>query len=303
MECVSEAECASQDAQTCIHGCQLKCPAWDLAPSPQCVNECLKRDSPCRKFVSCRPPVTGGYICHDGRWPESSSGCCESNLSRIGSCPRLCESQRTWRLDRKRQKGSPWWARWHQGDGMVAQCTCHGCPESMESMASTLQWTVKEDLWENGQRMLLDIARREGLLWGPTRRMQELMLQRNEEILRALEESKVASYRFDLDETIHQINRRYSDGIIHAARYFDDSERPVAAEASSNTSVSLMTFTIVCTTIVCTTMLGWVFYWKMYAKRTHRQNTDIRTFHGDQVVLGQPVDGEDMACVLPKATA
>lgn len=303
VECVSEIECSSQDAQTCIHGCQLKCPAWDPAPSPQCVNECLKHDSPCRKYVSCRPPVPGGYICHDGRWPESSSGCCESNLSRIGSCPRLCESQRMWRLDKKSRTAAPWWARWPQGEGMVAQCSCHGCPDSTDSMTSTLEWTVKEDLWLNGQRMLVDIARREDLQLGPNRRMQELMLQRNEDIERALEESMAAAYTSDLDEKIYRINLNYTSVITDAARFFgDDLEvaRHSPTTATSSTSSFWMTTIIVCTSLLLLSCVSVVLYLMRLKLKQH--TTDITSFNGNQVVLGQPVRGEHMTCVFPKAT-
>lgn len=296
LECVGETECATQTAQTCIHGCQLKCPALDLAPSQQCVADCLNTDSPCRKYVSCRPPATGNYVCNDGRWPESSSGCCENNVTGIIGCPRLCKSQRMWRLDR--QQGVPWWARWNTGKNMIAQCTCHECPESVDAIASKLVQTIQDDLWENGQRMLLDIARREGLVLGPNRRMQELMHARNEAIVKITNAARDGES--NLEELIASINARYSMHITRAAR--TDGDDPVylqrtvkqggKAEGRDDSESALMLTIIVCT---CVLLLGFAMTacYVMYKKK---QITHITSFDANQqVVIGQPVAGQDAA--------
>lgn len=223
LECVSETECATQEAQTCIHGCQAKCPALDLAPNDRCVEDCLRIGSPCRRYISCRPPVISNYICLDGRWPHASSGCCTNNQTGIVGCPRLCESQRMWRLDRTR--GIPWWARYHPQEEMIAQCTCHECPESLEGIQEVVATTIEEDLWENGQRMLIDIARREGLDLGPNRHMQELMARRNEEIIEFTQTLAVGSdMQAEIDDHIGEINQRYIRELTSAARLHGDNK-------------------------------------------------------------------------------
>merc|ERR1719393_333932 len=111
--------------------------------------------------MTCRPPATTGYVCDDGRWPESSSGCCypEGAPEELG-CPTLCEEQRLWRVD-KPSGGMPWWSRYPRDNKVVPQCTCRGCPATPEDMEDKMGRTIEESLWDNGQMILMDIARRE----------------------------------------------------------------------------------------------------------------------------------------------
>merc|ERR1712176_274243 len=120
LECLAENECVTQAAQTCIHGCQVMCPSLQMAPSKECTDHCLAQNAPCRRYVSCRAPMPSSFVCDDGLWPQAHSGCCVDNVTNMVGCPKLCESERLWRLDRTR--GIPWWARWHEGPGIVAQC-------------------------------------------------------------------------------------------------------------------------------------------------------------------------------------
>jgi len=295
VECISETDCASQEAQTCIHGCQRKCPALELAPSESCVEDCLKKDSPCRKYTSCRPPATGNYICPDGRWPHSSSGCCENNETGIVGCPRLCEQQRMWRLDRTR--GIPWWARYHPQKEMIAQCTCHECPDSMEAAKEKTAKTIEEDLWENGQRMLLDIARREGLMLGPNREMQELMNRRNREIVQVTKDVE-SDMQAEVDEKIGEINQRYSNEITRSARTHGDDLKVKKyvhfKDKDGDSDTALMITVIVCT---CVLLIGFAFT-VAYVAWKKNQGSDITQFETtQQVVIGQPVSGEAPSAV------
>uniref|UniRef100_A0A7S4QAU9 Uncharacterized protein n=1 Tax=Alexandrium monilatum TaxID=311494 RepID=A0A7S4QAU9_9DINO len=292
LECLSEQTCATQEAQTCVHDCQLRCPAYEVVPSADCMNRCLKEGSPCRRYVSCRPPSITSHVCDDGRWPESSSGCCKDNETKMVGCPALCETQRVWRLDRTR--AIPWWARWHSGEGIITQCTCVGCPKNASIRHATLRRTVSESVWDNGQVMLVDIARREGLRLGPNRKMQELMLKRNSEIIQTIEnhgDSGVA------DRRISAINNRYALMIMDAARLGDDPPQQRKRGAGRDNddddhdlfggrmmwivaAVVACSVTILCSIVIAT---GLVI-------RSRSSKTPISAFQqNQQVVIGSPV--------------
>jgi hypothetical protein len=81
-----------------------------------------------------------------------------------------------------------------------------------------LQKTLSEGLWDNGQMMLVDIARRAGLKYGPNRAMQELMAQRNEEIKSVLD----GSNDYHMNRRIAQINTEYGSKIAEAALLYPD---------------------------------------------------------------------------------
>merc|ERR1712139_604736 len=112
------------------------------------------------------------------------------------------------RLDRL--EGVPWWARYHRGRGIVAQCTCDGCPTNEPDAVTKITQTVEEGLWDNGQIMLVDIARREGLKYGPNRKMQELMAQRNDRILSAIHSNMSSA---QVGNRIDRINFQYHNMI------------------------------------------------------------------------------------------
>jgi len=132
----------------------------------------------------------------------------------------MCETQRIWRLDRRRTV--PWWTTWHEGDGIIAQCTCMECPETDIDRLDKLQRTVEESIWDNGQVMLVDIARRAGLKLGPNRRMQELMQKRNDEILAIINSARADA---SVDVQISEVNTRYAQAITNAARRGPDANQ------------------------------------------------------------------------------
>lgn len=217
-----------------------------------------------------------------------------SNDSQLIGCPKLCETQRIWRLDRT--QAIPWWARWHNGNGVVAQCTCVDCPENENQKFEKLKRTLHESVWDNGQVMLVDIARRENLKLGPTRRMQELMLRRNSEILRTLE---VFGSSGDADSQISAINDRYGVLITEAARLGDDSwQEPSNPSGKSKkkrkdrTDPEHLIFAIVVGVssfaVVCAIMCASVFLVRMWKKT--RLNTPVQPFQQDRnIVIGNPV--------------
>lgn len=283
LECLTEGQCASQVAQTCIHDCQLKCPSLQMAPSQECTRQCLAKDAPCRKYVACRPPMQSTFTCDDGRWPQANSGCCIDPETHLVGCPKLCESERIWRLDR--MEGTPWWARRHEGRGIVAQCTCANCPSSEVSAAQKLKKTMEEDLWDNGQIMLVDIARRQGLRYGPNRPMQELMATRNERILETL---KMNMSSTSLDRRIAAINEHYHREILRAAQEGPD-EPPRKGRRKGDDDDDDETTVVVLVTCTAVILVVVAVATCIIVRHRRKQNDGISTFQGEHVVVGNPV--------------
>lgn len=150
-----------------------------------------------------------------------------------------------------------------------------------------LKKTVAEGLWDNGQIMLVDIARREGLKYGPNRRMQELMLNRNSEITAI--SKLINTTALDLDRRIAAINDRYTSAIVTAAREYPDTPFIIAVErdrGDKNKSNKMVGLIIICTlciiaAVACATCL--------IVRLRRKQNTISQFQHGDHVVVGNPV--------------
>lgn len=161
--------------------------------------------------------TASSYVCDDGKWPEGNSGCCVSDSEggqvTVG-CPSLCETKLMYRVD---NPGIPWWAT--RSQTVVYQCTCDGCP-ALEDVSQVKQ-TVEENIWDNGQDLLVDVARREGLKLGPNRKMQELMMERNEKIVEA-SKGITPSNRQEVETRIKNINTYYTHQITQAAREYGD---------------------------------------------------------------------------------
>ncbi|CAE8639320.1 unnamed protein product, partial [Polarella glacialis] len=182
-------------------------------------DQCVGMNAPCRDYLGCRTPFATGYVCDDGRWPDSSSGCCVDNTTQQVGCPKLCETQFVWRLDRR--QGIPWWARWNDGSGVVYQCTCGECPASTDKAIADVKQTVEESIWDNGQVMLVDIARREGMKLGPNSRMQELMAQRNVAVTEILK-TYTSDNSAEAQSMINSVNIKYGALIAEAANSYPD---------------------------------------------------------------------------------
>jgi len=308
LTCKTESQCASQEAQSCIHGCQRLCPAYDLVPSDSCISECLSETSSCREYLSCRSPQAPTHVCDDGQWPESSTGCCFTptnsslaNSSLIAGCPRLCETEHMWRLDR--HDSTPWWTRWTPSGGAVTQCTCSGCPGTSQEGRKLLAKTVEESVWDNGQVMLVDVARREGLHLGPNYRMQELMAERNAQILRT-----IAFFgplpNSETESRISSLNQYYAGLILHAARgtYPDNgrerSPAPVPAPAPApqegrgededgiTTTMKVIIAIVVSSGFIWTALMGILCYLGRPKKACK-----VERYRGENAVAGKPVRG------------
>jgi len=142
---------------------------------------------------------------------------------------------------------------------------------------------VKEDLWDNGQIMLIDIARRLGLKYGPNRKMQELMVSRNNEIMDVVGETGKTS--FTLDRRIDAINERYSSKIIAAASEYPDTPR-LHVEQEETSEATQIVVVVACTVL----LLGAVACATHLIIRSRRKQNDLSAFpQGENVVVGQPV--------------
>lgn len=127
LHCPSEVECDSQDARSCIQNCNMLCHAKLTLPSEECKVECLNVTAPCRKYLGCPTPIPRSYVCNDGEWPDSSTGCCTSGDTSVSdsACPSSCQTRLVYRLDTARY---PWW--WGRSTTPIQpnhQCTCDGC--------------------------------------------------------------------------------------------------------------------------------------------------------------------------------
>lgn len=207
-------------------------------------------------------------------------------------CPKLCENQNIWRLDRT--NGLPWWTRYRGGTGLVYQCSCTGCPESNEEGMIKLTGVLLEDnVWENGQMLLITIAREAGLTLGPNRKMQELMAERNVQILLVLAQADIANQGGTISENyppIARLNEQYTQRIAQAAREYPDdggTKNKGEGDHEEGDSTGLVVVVIIlCTLFMLTgvSLATWLFM------RRKRSMTATETFSGnEQVVIGSPV--------------
>lgn len=241
--------------------------------------------------------MQANFVCSDGRYPEASSGCCitsdESSGSLSRGCPKLCESERIWRLDRRR--GVPWWARRHAGNDIVLQCTCNNCPADATTAHYVLAHTLEEGLWDNGQTMLTDIARREGLKHGPNRRMQQLMAERNAKILEASKSAEADPHKAQhLDTWIGEINAEYTAKITKAAHEYPDSPSTVTREFDDDDDHTVI-ITIICSVLAvvlvasCACIIVSMRRTKGKDQQEQMRMAGNGTYEGNHVVVGQPV--------------
>jgi hypothetical protein len=166
--------------------------------------------------------------------------------------------------------------------------------------------TMEDSIWENGQSMLLEIARQESLRLGPNRRMQELMVRRNDEILAYLASNNSNTGLASLDLRIEEINSRYIVDITEAARQGpDDGEgrggsgrRHGRSRSSDNalaTSLTLVSCTAVILISVC--FATWLCI-------SRKKETPINTFTAnDHVVIGSPVIADPSNGAVHEGTA
>jgi len=97
------------------------------------------------------------------------------------------------------------------------ECQCNGCPSSKDNATDKLSKTLVDDLWIHGVATLATIAKEVGIL-GANRRMQELMKERNEEIMKlhSAGPSEGAAFQIKVDSIVAE----YRELIVGEAQRF-----------------------------------------------------------------------------------
>jgi len=146
--------------------------------------------------------------------------------------------------------------------------------------------TLEDSVWDNGQMMLTDIARREGLKHGPNRQMQELMVRRNAAVLAAVAD--------DGDDGRIQrtsaINEQYTLKITQAARMYGDDEcAALTAELNEKEEIK-STWTNGVIAAICTLALMITICTATVCILKRRKESPVLGFEqNQQVVIGNPV--------------
>jgi len=141
----------------------------------ECMDTCLSTTASCAKYSVCKPigHFEFDYVCDDGNKP-TNDGCCPGPRVGTVGCPTMCDA------------GAPHYPV-HVAVGVAGQhgleCQCEGCPSTKDDSSEKLTKTLVEDLWIHGVATLATIAKEVGIL-GANRKMQELMKERNEEIMK-----------------------------------------------------------------------------------------------------------------------
>jgi hypothetical protein len=176
---------------------------------------------------------------------------------------------------------------------MVLQCTCNNCPTDAITAHDVLAATIEEGLWDNGQTMLTDIARREGLQHGPNRRMQQLMAERNAKILEASKSAEEDPHKAQhLDTWISEINKEYTTKITKAAHEYPDSPSTVTREYDDDDDTVLITVICSVAAVALVAACACIIICTRRAKgkdQQEQQQMGAGNYDGNHVVVGQPV--------------
>lgn len=183
-----------------------------------CHDECFIGE--CDRYKTCEPAEQAAfeYLCDNGEAP-AANGCCEGVLpsGRIGeTCPALCQSGRKYILP--------------HGD----VCQCFDCPTTTTEAERLINDTfvgeatspggVSEDVWENGQTVLMDISRQEGLTPGATPQMQAMVVARNVHIRAAIARAEQDGAGSDVEREIARISAEWHAEITLCARGGPEAE-------------------------------------------------------------------------------
>lgn len=211
----SNVDCESTDGKQCLKLCPALCEQMESI-SQNCYDKCFEPNSSCSKFDICPPArwPSHGYVCDDGSEPLKT-GCCVEG-ARGGpagsSCPLMCDSHRSYPIA--------------TAEGDRYECFCEGCPPSIEETQKKFHRLLENELHANGQSLLNSIAQEVGLKY-PTRRMQDLMDERNAEIMKVVKSEKSG---YEKEKEIGQINDAYVKKIKEAGRKGPDGKPQASTE-------------------------------------------------------------------------
>jgi len=155
--------------------------------------------------------------------------------------------------------------------------------------------TLEADIWDNGQDLLTDIARREHLKLGPNRQMQELMVRRNELVLEANQAMSTGT-RHEVENRIQNINAYYTHLITEAARTYPDEGLDkdtfdsLQRKEEESTGLSRILAILLSVTGVVVIVLMLVILVLVRRRRQKEESTPVTAFaENQQVVIGSPV--------------
>jgi hypothetical protein len=172
---------------------------------------------------------------------------------------------------------------------MILQCRCSGCPTSAAQGQDKLTKIVEQELWDNGQKMLVNVARKAGLKFGPNRAMQKLMAERNDKIS-ALMHAHDGTQGPQISQRIAVLNAEYGKEISWAASVYPDVPAKVVVKRSGDADQrkrAIIIVVVTCTVVVllCVSLTTVVII------RTRKREDTVMQFEGEHVVTGMPCDG------------
>lgn len=176
--CLTTQQCATQAATTCATNCRDTCTSIHPHDTTAiCLSSCFA-DNSCNRYRTCEPLgfPTYEYVCDDGTGAKQN-GCCDGELPNGQAaevCPTLCENYRRYHI---------------QGHGI--ECQCYNCPSSRNDAQVLANRTMYQEIYEHGQSSIqlladqaqLDLVRHPWL----SRKLQNMVQQRNDAILRTIE--------------------------------------------------------------------------------------------------------------------
>lgn len=324
--CLSSADCATADAQTCLQLCHSLCKTTQRngQPLPECAAKCLDPTQKCYHYRSCNsaPVVNYTYICDDGVTKPDSRGCCFKIVAggtTLPTCPTVCAQQSIW-----------------QTTTGTFQCNCFSCPTSVAAITQQVAQVLNaSSILISGQNILLDVAQRVGLSTGPSPNMQALANQRTKEVQAAIQKYG-ATLSPDLQAAMAGIDAKYQDliqkqaltdqacannpkstlctsppaGVIGASGVPappSSTAPPAAATASVDTSIGLIIAIAISAVILVAGGIGGYCWFKGKSRAdtvTMETNPNVggmSPIEGDpNVVMGRPVvDPSAAASSLP----
>jgi len=219
-------DCASAEAQTCVDGCKQTCSKiFKVEMTQACKEQCMDASATCEKYRICEPsgPFAFDYVCDDGSLPNVQ-GCCTGKWGNP-VCPSLCSS-----------------ATGHHPTleavnvlvtNANMECSCQGCPSSIQQTKDKYKETLDDHLFETGTLEIARIARKVGMT-GPNAKMQELLLERDAEI-KELYDALPGLPDDDWQAQMNAVMAEYTPKFLaEANRYAQDGPRTTIAPGTAN---------------------------------------------------------------------
>eukprot|EP00933_Yihiella_yeosuensis_P029313 TRINITY_DN22974_c0_g1_i1.p1 TRINITY_DN22974_c0_g1~~TRINITY_DN22974_c0_g1_i1.p1 ORF type:complete len:632 (+),score=103.86 TRINITY_DN22974_c0_g1_i1:122-2017(+) len=229
MTCLTEADCKTTDATTCLKACQKTC--QQLHPkmiTTDCTQKCMTKNSSCFKYRTCKPlePLAYEYKCNDGTSP-ATNGCCKGigyYKNTYHNCPSLCGIKRRYNIYGK------------------LHCQCFNCPADR---AKFLKEKVLANMMSAGKKAMNDVCRQVPLPGCPTAELQAMAKKRDAELKKAIDDHPGNPNRA-LEDKMATMSSKWNAMILLKAHEIMDCIKDSAkcktnTKTSKNTSVEVKT--------------------------------------------------------------